>query len=110
MLTTVGLVILGFILYIAGAISLLLYMISRMVGSDGWDDSNMTNALRLIVHIVLHPEDCVKMFYLTNEQLELLKSYDHDPKKPFWYLPFDEITEVVKTRPDFDVAEYKEEE
>ncbi len=98
-LTIAGLVGLGLVLFVAGAIGLLFYMLSRMVGSDGWDDSNITNALRLIVHAVLHPEDFVKMFYLTEEQLALLKEHGHEPKKPFWYLPLDEITEVVKTRP-----------
>jgi len=92
-------VVLGLVLFVAGAVAMLFYMISRMVGCDGWDDSNITNALRLLVHVILHPEDFVKMFYLTEEQLALLREHGHDPKKPFWYLPFDEITEVVKTRP-----------
>lgn len=98
-LTIAGLVVLGLVLFVAGAVGLLFYMLSRMVGSDGWDDSNITNALRLIVHAVLHPEDFVKMFYLTEEQLALLREHGLEPKKPFWYLPFDEISEVVKTRP-----------
>ena len=98
-LTVAGLVGLGLVLFVAGAIGLLFYMLLRMVGSDGWDDSNITNALRLLSHAVLHPEDFVKMFYLTKEQLAFLKEHGHSPKKPFWYLPFDEISEVVKTRP-----------
>ncbi len=98
-LTIAGAIALGLILFVAGAIGLLSYMLFRMVGSDGWDDSNITNALRLLSHAVLHPEDFVKMFYLTQEQLTLLREHGHKPKKPFWYLPLDEITEVVKTRP-----------
>ena len=98
-LTITGLVVLGLIIYVAGAVSILFYMISRMVGSDGWDDSNITNALRLLSHAVLHPEDFVKMYYLTNEQIALLKEHGHSLRNPFWYLPLDEITEVVKTRP-----------
>jgi len=98
-LTIAGLVGLGFIVYIAGAVSILFYMISRMVGSNGWDDSNITNALRLLSHAVLHPEDFVRMYYLTDEQIALLKENGHNLRNPFWYLPLDEITEVVKTRP-----------
>jgi len=98
-LTTAGLVVLGLILFVAGAIGLLFYMVSRMVGADGWDDSNITNALRLLSHAVLHPEDFTKMYYLTDEEIALLKEHGHSLKNPFWYLPLDEITEVVKTRP-----------
>ena len=99
-LTVAGLVILGLVLFVAGAIGLLFYMISRMVGCTGWDDSNITNALRLLSHAVLHPDDFVKMRYLTDEQLAFLRENGFDPQNPFWYLPLDEITEVVKSRPE----------
>ena len=98
-LTIAGLVCLGLVLFVSGAVALLFYMISRMVGSDGWDDSNITNALRLLSHAVLHPEDFVRMYYLTDEQISLLKENGHSLRNPFWYLPLDEISEVVKTRP-----------
>ena len=72
--------------FILGIFVLLAYMIKRMLGSNGWDDSNITNALRLISHTVAHPEDFGKMQY-------------EDGTKPFWYISKDEFSEVVNTRP-----------
>ena len=53
---------------------------------DAWDDSNMTNILRVLSHLATHPDDFGKMQY-------------EDGSKPFWYLDKDEFTDVVKTRP-----------
>lgn len=78
--------------FFAGAFVLLGYMIWRMMRNDGWDDSNMTNALRLLSHVVLHGEDFGAMWYLLP---------DGTPgKRPFWYASKDELSEVVKSRPD----------
>ena len=55
--------------------------------SDHWDNSNMTNIFRILAHIATHPEDFGKMYY-------------KDGKRPFWYISKDELTEVVKTRPE----------
>ena len=54
---------------------------------DEWDDSNMTNILRVLSHLATHPDDFGKMQY-------------EDGSKPFWYLDKDEFTDVVKTRPN----------
>jgi hypothetical protein len=76
---------------ILGAFLLIGYICSRMVGSDGWDDSNITNALRLLSHVTLHPEDFGRMYYVTKE--------GEIKGRPFWYVDKDELSEVVKTRP-----------
>lgn len=81
--------ILGFLL---GVFVLLGYILKRMMGNKGWDDSNITNALRLLSHVTLHPEDFGKMWYLTEMGLPT--------KRPFWYVDRDELSEVVETRPD----------
>jgi hypothetical protein len=90
--------------FISGAIVLLAYILKRMMGNTGWDDSNITNALRLLSHVTLHPEDFGKMYYLTSEQLTLIlqsgTAYDNPPIKPFWYVGDDELSEVVGTRPE----------
>lgn len=99
-MTTVGLVILGLILFLAGALGLVLYMTIRMLKSDGWDDSNLLNGLRLLSHVAMHPEDFGKMFYLTEDQRKLLKNNGHNPERPFWYVSEDEFESVVKSRPD----------
>jgi hypothetical protein len=90
-------IILGAVFFIGGiilgAFLLVGYICSRMVGSDGWDDSNITNALRLLSHVTLHPEDFGKMYYPHESADGLLG------ERPFWYVDKDELSEVVKTRP-----------
>ncbi len=88
----------------AGVLALLGYMVHRMLRADGWDQSNITNALRLISHMVMHPEDYVYMHYLTEAQHQA--AVDASPsglvtsvRKPFWYVGKDELSEVVITRP-----------
>ena len=53
---------------------------------EGWDNSNMTNILRVFSHLATHPDDFAKMQY-------------EDGTKPFWYLSGDEFTDIVRTRP-----------
>lgn len=86
---------------VLGAFLLLGYMCQRMMTNDGWDDSNITNALRLLSHVTLHPEDFGKMYYLSDAQFKLAKDIfpEEDIRRPFWYVSKDELSEVVKTRP-----------
>lgn len=100
-LTIAGLVGLGLIVFLAGALCMLLYIVLRMMKNDGWDDSNILNALRLLSHVAIHNEDFAKMFYLTEEQFNLLVNNGHDLSKqrPFWYISEDEFETVVDTRP-----------
>lgn len=51
-----------------------------------WDDSNMTNIIRVLAHLATHPGDFAKFRY-------------EDGRRPFWYLDKDELSEVVDTRP-----------
>ena len=89
--------------FLSGAAILLGYALKRMMGNDGWDDSNITNALRLLSHVTLHPEDFGKMYYLSPWQVDLLRkaetAYDKKLKQPFWYVSEDELSEVVDSRP-----------
>ena len=62
------------------------YVAYRAMRSDDWDDSNITNVIRLIAHVALHPEDFGKMTY-------------PDGTYPFWYINQDEFQGVVKSRP-----------
>ena len=89
--------VLGFLL---GVISLLGYILYRMMKNPDWDDSNITNALRLLSHVTLHAEDFGKMYYLTkDEAADYRVIHGSYPKRPFWYVSKDELSEVVKTRP-----------
>ena len=89
--------------FLSGVIVLLGYILKRMMGNAGWDDSNITNALRLLSHVTLHPEDFGKMYYLTDTQLMMLLTTQEKtiapPKRPFHYVDKDELSGVVKTRP-----------
>lgn len=100
-LTIAGLVFLGVVLFVAGFVGCVFYIVLRMMRNDGWDDSNITNGLRLLSHTTIHSEDFSKMYYLTEEQLDLLKNNGHDMSnaRPFWYVSEDEFEGVVKTRP-----------
>lgn len=85
--------------FFAGAFILFAYMVKRMIDGEGWDKSNMTNALRLIAHAVVHPGDFGKMYYLTEDAKALLQENGIEPRKPFYYYDKDELSEVVNTRP-----------
>lgn len=82
--------------FVTGVVTLLGYMIWRLMRNAEWDDSNMTNALRLLSHVVLHPNDFGRMYYaqynpnLGKHQLG---------RRPFWYIDKDELSEVVQSRP-----------
>jgi hypothetical protein len=81
--------------FLMGVMSLLFYLIYRMMKNPGWDDSNMTNALRLLSHVTLHPHDFAKMYYLVDFDGESAVI----DRRPFWYVSKDEFSGVVKTRP-----------
>ena len=75
-----------------GVTALLSYLVTRMLRDPNWDDSNITNALRVLAHVTMHPGDLGKMFYLGSDP-------ENEMSRPFWYINKDELSEVVKTRP-----------
>lgn len=100
-LTVAGLLIENLIIFIAGAVGLLFYIIWRMMRTIG-DDSNITNPLRLLSSATIHSEDFGRMYYLTHAQMALLRNNGHEPDRPGWYVDEDEFEGVVKTRPTED--------
>jgi hypothetical protein len=102
---SIAIILIVFVSFFMGVISLFGYMIWRMMRSDGWDDSNITNAQRVISHVVLHPEDLGRLYYLSDQErmtLEMMETYQDRPlrqRQPFWYVALDEFSEVVKSRP-----------
>ncbi len=87
--------------FIIGVFTLLGYMIWRLMRN--MDKSNINNALRLLSHVVLHPMDFAKMYYLTDEQAmrALGMTIGAPPlRRPFWYVQLDEFEGVVKSRPE----------
>ena len=77
--------------FLVGILFFIFYGGYRAVNSDGWDDSNLFNWLRLLAHVFLHPEDFGRMYYIDKE--------GEIASRPFDYISKDEITEVVKSRP-----------
>ena len=75
--------------WIIGVFSFPLLVFLRARRDSNWDDSNITNMLRLLSHIITHPSDFGKMQY-------------KDGRRPFWYISKDEFSQVVRTRPDKD--------
>lgn len=72
--------------WLLGILTVILYGAYRATRSDGWDDSNVLNWLRLLSQVYIHPEDFGRMYY-------------EDGSKPFWYISGDEFADNVKTRP-----------
>lgn len=72
---TTGLIILGFILFKAGAVVSILFMLWNIARKIG----GVMNALRLLKHVTIHAEDFGRMYYLTHAQIALLRNNGHDP-------------------------------
>jgi hypothetical protein len=89
--------------FVCGMFAMLGYILWRMMRNDRWDDSNITNALRLLAHVTIHSEDFGEMFYLNEIEMEELKEIEpglfNSLKRPFWYVSEDEFEGIVKTRP-----------
>jgi len=62
-----------------------LFYFLRAKRDSHWDDSNMTNMLRLFAHIVAHPSEFAHMYF-------------PDGRKCFPYIGSDELSEVTNTR------------
>jgi hypothetical protein len=85
--------------FISGMFAMLGFILYRMMTNDGWDDSNITNALRLLSHVTLHAEDFGKMVYIMDEERFNYFIGTAVILRPFWYVDKDELSEVVRTRP-----------
>jgi len=81
-----GYLLLGVAMFVLGILFCPILIFLRARKDDAWDDSNMTNIIRVFAHLATHPGDFGKMQY-------------EDGFKPFWYLNKDEFSDVVKTRP-----------
>ena len=100
-LTIGGLLVEDLIVFIAGFVACVMYIVYRMMKTIG-DDSNMNNPLRLLSQATIHPEDFGRMYYLTKDQMDLLRNNGHEPDRPGWYVDEDEFEGVVKSRPRED--------
>lgn len=71
----------------------------RAVNSDGWDDSNILNWLRMFSMVVIHPEKFAGLYRLTDNELMELQSKGYSPVEPFDFIRKDEFSEnFPKTR------------
>ena len=94
-------------LFIGGMATGLLLFIGlatyRAVTSGEFDDSNITNWLRMVAHLILHPGDFAFAWYAKRVTL-----YDKEGKLQIvrvatrrvgWYVNKDELSDVVDVRP-----------
>lgn len=65
----------------------------RALRSEGWDDSNLLNWLRLLSQCFIHPGDFARMYYI------YFDVDDEHVEQAFPYLGKDEFEGVVKSRP-----------
>lgn len=86
--------------FFCGISALLAYMIWRLMRN--MDDSNINNATRLLSHVVLHPMDFARMYFLSKRSATIIKNAfpDINLHRPFWYVWLDEFEGVVKSRPE----------
>ena len=90
--------------FIAGILFTIGYFCYRIMRAQGSDRSNMTNPLRALAHVIMHPGDLGAMIYLINPkgQLERLPAnglkIGWTMRRPFYYLGMDELSEEDKTR------------
>jgi hypothetical protein len=80
-------ILIAFAFFVLGIISFPFLAFLRARSDREWDDSNITNMIRLLSHVIAHPSDFAKMQY-------------PDGKKPFWYLDKDEFADIVNSRPN----------
>jgi len=65
-----------------GICLLIAYIVMRMLRADGWDDSNVLNAFRVLAYVMIHPD-------------ELGGLQDSVGEYPFWYINRDEFRDIV---------------
>ena len=80
---------------ITGVVALIGYGAYRATNSDGWDNSNVLNWLRLLSHCFMHPEDFGHMYYIDSGTEDFLIDANrlHLLDKPFGYINKDEFSE-----------------
>lgn len=83
--------------FLFGIFAFVGYGAYRAVNSDGWDDSNVMNWLRLLSHVYIHPEDFGRMYYLDKMSEDIVNSGGSIDRKhlsrPFDYISKDEFSE-----------------
>ena len=90
--------------FLVGILFTVGYGAYRALNSDGWDNSNALNWLRLLSHVYIHPEDFGRMYYLDQMSRDILASGGVvDGKhftRPFAYIVGDEFSDnFPETRP-----------
>jgi len=97
----------GFLVgFLIGFITVFVLFIVRMLSSPRFDSSNLINAIRVLAHALIHPDDFAYMYYMVelpaNDKrggpVQLGSSIIYWLERPFWYINKDEFAEVVKTR------------
>lgn len=79
--------------FISGMLFVAAFGCWRAVRSEGWDDSNILNWLRMFSLICIHPVVFVDLYRLTTEERNTLIEAGFDPVEPFSFIRKDEFSE-----------------
>ena len=89
----------SFSIWFFGLLSLPIIGMWRSIRSEGWDDSNILNWLRMFSLLVLYPSSFAGLYRLTDEEVDILMDNGYDPVEPFDFIRKDEFSEnFPKTR------------
>lgn len=79
--------------FVIGILALIGYGVWRALHSDGWDDSNILNWLRLFSLICIHPEEFAGLYRLGDQEIEILEDEGYILIEPFDFIGKDEFAE-----------------
>ena len=79
--------------FAVGILAIIVLGAYRAVNSDGWDDSNILNWLRIFSLICIHPEEFAGLYRLTDGEIDTLESEGFVPVEPFDFIRKDEFSE-----------------
>jgi len=78
---------------VLGMVLLVAFGCYRAVTSDGWDDSNILNWIRLFSLLCIHPEEFAGLYRLDDEELDVLAEAGLSPVEPFKFIKGDEFAD-----------------
>lgn len=78
--------------FAVGIIAYIGYASWRATRTDGWDDSNMLNSIRLNSATAIHPDWFVGLYRLTDaHKIVLIREFGQLPKEPLAFIGKDEF-------------------
>jgi hypothetical protein len=83
----------SFSIWFFGLLSLPMIGMYRSIRSEGWDDSNVLNWLRMFSLLVLYPSSFAGLYRLSDDEYDYLTMKGFEPVEPFDFMRKDEFSE-----------------